>query len=286
MFVVAAPVVSVVIVSAEAPKYSVEVYRVGQKRELVWQREVSDGKFHPVPTDASSRGCRRPVAFTYEIPGECRSGYYEMKFSAEQNGKPVSSEAFFVVRSANPGKNAKILLQLATNTYNAYCNWGGYSLYAYNGLCKIQGRRVSFDRPIAGQFRQWELPFITWAESNGYALDYAVNSDLEFHPEILKHYKLVLSVGHDEYWSSPMRDHLEKYIAEGGNVAVRIACFQFLRRSHAAWDQQTTQPMLYRLQYSLRASSLQSRMGRPMRTASARPFVVCSMRTSVSSPPM
>ncbi|MCA9046350.1 MAG: hypothetical protein KDA69_18640, partial [Planctomycetaceae bacterium] len=46
-----------------------------------------------------------------------------------------------------------------------------------------------------------------------------MNADLEFHPEILKQYPLVLSVGHDEYWSSPMRDNLEKYIAEGGNVA-------------------------------------------------------------------
>jgi hypothetical protein len=46
-----------------------------------------------------------------------------------------------------------------------------------------------------------------------------VNDDLEFHPELLDHYKLVLSVGHDEYWSSPMRDNLEKFITKGGNVA-------------------------------------------------------------------
>lgn len=29
----------------------------------------------------------------------------------------------------------------------------------------------------------------------------------------------MLSVGHDEYWSAAMRDNLEKYIADGGNVA-------------------------------------------------------------------
>ena len=46
-----------------------------------------------------------------------------------------------------------------------------------------------------------------------------MNSDLEFHPEVLESYRLVLSVGHDEYWSSPMRDHLESFIANGGNVA-------------------------------------------------------------------
>jgi hypothetical protein len=60
---------------------------------------------------------------------------------------------------------------------------------------------------------------VTWAEKNGFSLDFATNEDLEFRPEILKNYKLVLSIGHDEYWSAPMRDSLEAYIAGGGNVA-------------------------------------------------------------------
>src|SRR5262249_10164689 len=68
-------------------------------------------------------------------------------------------------------------------------------------------------------WRNWEEPFVAWAEKQKYKLDFAVNSDLEFHPEILNKYKLVLSVGHDEYWSAPMRDHLEAFIQRGGNVA-------------------------------------------------------------------
>ena len=75
----------------------------------------------------------------------------------------------------------------------------------------------------------WERPFVEWAERAGYRFDYAVNSDLEFRPEILQHYRLVLSVGHDEYWSSPMRDHLEAFIANGGNVA-------FLSGNVAYWQ--------------------------------------------------
>jgi len=155
-----------------------------------------------------------------EVPAAWKSGYYVARIEAlHADGTVASAETFFVVRSANPGKDAKILLQLSTNTYNAYTNWGGYSLYAYHGRHGVQGRRVSFDRPVYSQFGNWELPFVVWAEKNGYTLDYAVNSDLEFHPEILKNYKLILSVGHDEYWSAPMRDNLEKYIAGGGNVA-------------------------------------------------------------------
>lgn len=68
-------------------------------------------------------------------------------------------------------------------------------------------------------WHHWEQHFVAWAERSGYQIDYAVNSDLEFRPEILKDYRLVLSVGHDEYWSSSMRDHLEAFIANGGNVA-------------------------------------------------------------------
>jgi hypothetical protein len=150
----------------------------------------------------------------------------------------------FVVRSANPGEDARILLQLSTNTYNAYTNWGGHSLYSYHDRDGLQGHRVSFDRPLRSQFSKWELPFVRWAESNGYTIDYAVNSDLEVHPELLKHYRLVLSVGHDEYWSAPMRDNLEKYIADGGNVAFfsgNTCCWQVRSeddgRSLTCWKQ-------------------------------------------------
>src|SRR6185312_138853 len=81
-----------------------------------------------------------------------------------RNRRTAEADLFFVVGPEEPGKEASILLQLATNTYNAYNNWGGSSLYAYHGRGHLQGHRVSFDRPLAGQFRQWELPFVAWAE--------------------------------------------------------------------------------------------------------------------------
>src|SRR5438067_347172 len=93
---------------------------------------------------------------------------------------------------------ATVLASAPAATYRAYPNWGGSSLYAYHGRAGLQGHRVSFDRPIDSQFRQWELPFVAWAERQGYTLDYAANSDLEFRPGLLDKYKLVLSIGHDE----------------------------------------------------------------------------------------
>src|SRR5690606_22293349 len=214
-------------ISTTAAKFSAEVARIGLEREKVWSKDDLTGSRHPVPEDASSNGCGWPVAFELQVGPDWKSGYYQVTLQAadsggqfiQRNRRTASTNLFFVVRAANPGSTSKILLQLCTNTYNAYNNWGGYSLYSYHARNKLQGHRVSFDRPLAGQFANWAYPFLQWAEKAGYTLEYAVNSDLEFHPELLDHYRLVLSVGHDEYWSAPMRDNLEAFIAKGGNVA-------------------------------------------------------------------
>lgn len=231
-------------VSTDARSFDVEIARLGEKREVVEMVKDVPGKKHPVPKDASANGCKWPGAVDVKIGADWKSGYYSLRFFPSRTETPVPVESFFVVRPKQPGKRADILLQLSTNTYNAYTNWGGYSLYAYNGRHKAQGRRVSFDRPLSSQFGNWEHPFVAWAEANGYTLDYAVNSDLEFRSEMLKHYKLVLSVGHDEYWSKPMRDHLEKYIGDGGNVAFfsgNTCCWQVRSeddgRALACWKQ-------------------------------------------------
>ncbi len=214
-------------VSTSSDKFSVKIERLGLETHSVWEQAAVDGREHPVPENASSHGCGWPATLRLTVPAEWKTGYYRATLRVEDRGGPfvqrnrrtAEGSLFFVVRSAQPGRDSKILLQLATNTYNAYTNWGGHSLYAYHARNKLQGSRVSFLRPQSSQFENWELPFVRWAERNGIALDYAVNSDLEFHPELLAHYRLVLSVGHDEYWSAPMRDHLEQFITDGGNVA-------------------------------------------------------------------
>ena len=214
-------------ISTTAAKFSMEIARIGAERKVLWSKADLPGKEHPVPEDASANGCRWPETVRVPTAKNWPSGYYEATLKCSDAGgkwthrsrRTAESTVWFVLRSAEPGTKSKILLQLCTNTYDAYNNWGGFSLYAYNGLSNNQGHKVSFDRPGGSQFARWELPFVEWADRNGYALEFAANSDLEFRPEILSNYKLVLSVGHDEYWSTPMRDNLEGYIAKGGNVA-------------------------------------------------------------------
>ena len=213
-------------VSSSAKHYAVEIARVGAEREVVFKKSDLPGTQHEIPDDASSYGCRWPVGLEIPIRDDWRSGYYQVLLkNADDAGH---GEAFFVVRSSNPGRESNILLQLCTNTYNAYNRWGGTSLY---GGPAGHTDRVSFQRPFIGfeaaknftnsysGWRRWEERFIQWAEKADYKLDFAVNLDLDLNREILRGYRLVLSVGHDEYWTAGMRDHLENFIAEGGNVA-------------------------------------------------------------------
>lgn len=239
-------------------KYEVDVRRWGG--EVLWRAEELRGVAHPTPADADAHGCGWPPGVSVPIGGHWRSGVYLVTLHAHGavHDRAVS-HAMFVVRAPAAGAAAKALLVLATNTYNAYNDWGGCSLYT-------GGHQVSFDRPfgrgmitrphterddrkarpnhrgeqfdVDGAIYQqytgehgyplyigsagwftYERRFVEWAEANGFELDFAVSSDLEVDPTVLDGYPLVLGVGHDEYWSAGQRDAIEAHVAGGGNYA-------------------------------------------------------------------
>ncbi|AMS45456.1 N,N-dimethylformamidase beta subunit family domain-containing protein [Aminobacter aminovorans] len=65
----------------------------------------------------------------------------------------------------------------------------------------------------------YELPFLKWAERAGYSVHVIAQDDLELHPDCLDGYKCAVLVGHDEYWSMPMRDAIDEFVDGGGRVA-------------------------------------------------------------------
>ena len=65
----------------------------------------------------------------------------------------------------------------------------------------------------------YERHFAIWAENAGYAFDFITQHDLERDPELLQRHRCAVIVGHDEYWSGPMRDCVESFVERGGNVA-------------------------------------------------------------------
>jgi hypothetical protein len=237
----------------------IEIARVGADRTIVHAAQGIDASYHPLSDGAAQTGCDWPVAYTIDVDESWKSGYYEVILEIDVEGRPRRSHAFFVVRPRIGVPTARVLLGLSTNTWHAYNDVGGRNLYTGGTQVSLQrplargllhkppgqGRRVTVMRPpdpqmtahvgylmlnhltqFAGSagWPDWEQPFIAWAEHNGYAIDVVTNADLEDHPQLLDDhdgsgYRLFLSVGHDEYWSGPMRDTVENFIGRGGNAA-------------------------------------------------------------------
>ena len=117
----------------------------------------------------------------------------------------------------------QILVQATVTTWEAYNNWGGKSLYDYNSTGGQPAAKVSFDRPFAtdgntGMY-DWEVPFVRWLEREGYDVSYASDIDTDRNPALLQGYRLVMVNGHDEYWSTPIRNAFENAKAAGTNLA-------------------------------------------------------------------
>jgi hypothetical protein len=68
-------------------------------------------------------------------------------------------------------------------------------------------------------FAHWDARFIRWLLWSGYAPEFCTDFDIHDDPGLLDRYRLLLSVGHDEYWSEAMRDAVETRVSRGGNVA-------------------------------------------------------------------
>lgn len=65
----------------------------------------------------------------------------------------------------------------------------------------------------------YERHFARWAEQQGYELDFATQYELDADPERLNRHACAIFVGHDEYWSAPMRQAVDRFTVNGGRVA-------------------------------------------------------------------
>ncbi|UHD18619.1 N,N-dimethylformamidase beta subunit family domain-containing protein [Thiocapsa bogorovii] len=71
----------------------------------------------------------------------------------------------------------------------------------------------------AAGWAMFDALFARWAERNGYTLDYYAQDDLGRNPDLLKQYKTVVVVGHDEYHTRDERTAIDDYIEAGGHLA-------------------------------------------------------------------
>lgn len=161
-----------------------------------------------------------PAACAITVPADAPTGYYLVKLSTAQ----AQTYAPLVVRETTPG--APIVVDVAIDTYQAYNDWGGTSLYD-NGRTDWSQQHayaVSFDRPFlqgngAGQLFWSDRDFITFVEAQGYDIAYVTDEDLDRDVQLLAHRRLAVVQGHSEYWTGAQRSHVEAALAAGTNLA-------------------------------------------------------------------
>ena len=225
--------------------YSVDFFRVGWYGGLGARLRLHVGPLNGVRQSAcvpnattGLNACGWPASYTLTIPADWTSGVY---LGLLTNSQGYQNYLLFVVRDGRP---ATFLYQQSATTDQAYNNYPndsatGKSLYTYNsyGAATVAGDpravKVSFDRPYsgngAGLFFAWELQFIRWIERSGYDVTYSTDVDTHANGAALRNSKAFLSVGHDEYWSTEMRDAAEAARDAGVHLA-------FFGGDDAAWQ--------------------------------------------------
>jgi hypothetical protein len=231
------------LVSTSDPAYQIDVYRMGWYGGL-GARQVKGpiqqtGHLQPMPVADPATGLidchwRHPYTLTVANAADATdwpSGVYLAKLTASRSRK--QSYILFVVR--DDASRSDFLFQSSVTTMQAYNNWGGKSLYTFNSVDRLNATKVSFNRPYAanpwdvnaaqgvgaGEFLAnvqppdetpsagFEYNMVRFLEREGYDVTYATNLDTHRDGASLMSHKAFLSVGHDEYWSWSMRNHVE-----------------------------------------------------------------------------
>jgi hypothetical protein len=126
---------------------------------------------------------------------------------------------------SNPEIESDLTFISSVLTWQSYNQWGGSSLYkGPDGKRETRAATVSFLRPYdgdgSGQFQYMEFPVIKAAEKLGLSINYATDFDLDANSHLLDKTKSIVLGGHSEYWTSKMRDAVEKAVDRGVNLIV------------------------------------------------------------------
>ena len=147
-------------------------------------------------------------------------GQYLFKLQA-----PNHAATFIPLVISNPTFKSDLTFVSSVLTWQSYNQWGGSSLYkGPDGKRETRAAIVSFLRPYdgdgSGQFQYMEFPVIKAAEKLGLSINYATDFDLDSNSHLLDKTKSIVLGGHSEYWTTKMRDAVEKAVDRGVNLIV------------------------------------------------------------------
>jgi hypothetical protein len=110
---------------------------------------------------------------------------------------------------------SQITVVYPSNTANAYCYDGGKSLY--KPTVNDRSYVVSFHRyqPL----EQYSINFLKWIQGQNYDINYIADQDMDDYNNIANS-KLVIIIGHSEYWTKKARKNLDLFVESGKNALV------------------------------------------------------------------
>ncbi len=171
------------------------------------------------------------VSASWAVPSDAVSGVYIARLVRDDTGG--ASQIPFVVR--DDASTSAVLLRTSDATWQAYNAYGGNSLYGCTSPCPPGNPKaykgafsVSYNRPFDGTIPQdsgrsylfyAEYQLIRFVERNGYDVSYTSQADVAANPAPLRNHRLILSSGHDEYWSAAERANVEAARDAGVNLA-------------------------------------------------------------------
>jgi hypothetical protein len=216
--------------------FTIEIFRTGWYSGMGGRRITSAVQLAgtaqpPCPTTDQSTGlieCNWTNPYVLQVPNDTAdptdwaSGVYLAKLTGA-SGK----QAYIVFTVRDDSRPSSYLFQNSVNTYQAYNNWGGRSLYASNS--DYQARKVSFNRPYAdsqgtGQYLgSYEYPMVRFLEREGYDVTYATDLDVHEDANLLLSHNADLIAGHGEYWSWEMRSHVITARDQGMSLGIFAA---------------------------------------------------------------
>jgi hypothetical protein len=236
-------------VSSRSP-YTLKIYRLGSFDGGATEQLMTEignvlpaTGLLPISRTGYLDGAGWPAAITIEV-SNYPTGLYVARVE-DTESPPNLVNVPFVVRAPS-GFGSKILLVIADATYAVYNDWGGRNAYGYatadssgstpafvgtfpssSAARAPYALQVSFERPFAytlgNSVYADEVPMIQWLMQQGIAFDVCTERDLHFEGSVFSEYRLLLFVGHHEYWTWEMRDHVESFVKAGGNVAFLCA---------------------------------------------------------------
>jgi len=224
-------------VSTKAPVFHIEAYRIGWYQglggRLVWRSPDITGTVQPAPLFLTAT--RTISAANWRTTTQVRitkswlPGDFLLKLVAE------NAQSYVPLTVRDDKSHAAVLIMNAVTTWQAYNDWGGYSLYfGPNANAKARSTAVSFDRPydwavnlkapprnytVCCGFVATELGVVATVERLGLDVAYTTDVDVEQHPsQPLQHSEIIFG-GHDEYWSVAKRNAVENARNHGVNLA-------------------------------------------------------------------